>query len=102
MIITRDNSDDTILRAVSAMASRGEITHYDGKAGELFGVSFCDNCGALERGANEIRIERISDSVHKALTAVFQDGSRAVEFVGYGADGTGYCERCEGECEEWE
>ena len=102
MILTRDNSDDTILEAVARFASRGDITHYDSTTGELFTVSWCDNCGALERGANALKIERISDSVHRSLTAVFRDGSKAVEFVGYGADGTGYCERCSHECEEWE
>jgi len=93
MLICGSNTDETILRTVESLAAKGEITHYDGKTGTLFTVSPCDNCGRPERH-DGYTLERVSDGVHRVLTAVFRDGGRTSEFVGFDDDGTGYCEEC--------
>ena len=94
MILTKDNTDATIVAALSGKIGKG-LKFWDAKTGKVFMASPCDSCGTMTAHGGEVTIERVSDALNRALSEYYSTGVEFVECVGYDEEtGEEICEEC--------
>lgn len=96
MLLTKDNSDIAILQAAVDSGHR----FYDPNHRMIFSASPCEHCGVMSAHGNPIRIEQVSDALHRSLYKLFGILD-FVEVVGYDDEGVERCDACYDD-DDWE
>jgi hypothetical protein len=90
MILTKDNTDETI---VEALLSFRHLRFYDPKTGNVFEASPCECCGTMAAHGGHLTIEEPSDRLSRTLQSYYSVLD-FVETTGYNDDDELECEAC--------